>query len=204
MALGDVYHLTIVFTDSATSGRYTIGINGRQNDVVAPDVDDLGDDVVAWWDTGFSGTPMKAFICTDYALAQVDLRRIDPLEPVVTSYTTGLPKAGTASAEPLPAQNAALFSFRTGKIGRSYRGRVYVPGFTEAHTDTDGKISDANADLLAVEMTGLLASFEPDGFTPVVYSSKLGVANDITSVLVDQWYRTQRRREDQHAASYRG
>lgn len=40
--------------------------------------------------------------------------------------------AGTATDNPIPYQAAALCTWRTARVGRNFRGRSYVGGFTEA------------------------------------------------------------------------
>ena len=66
--------------------------------------------------------------------------------------TTGaLPIEGEATGEELPAAIAAVVSHRSGNVGRSERGRTYVPGFTE-------NASDGNTMSLGV-ITGLFDLF---------------------------------------------
>jgi len=52
--------------------------------------------------------------------------------PQFTSDHGLFPVTGTSGADPLPGQNAALITWLTGTRGKSFRGRTYIPGLTEA------------------------------------------------------------------------
>ena len=53
----------------------------------------------------------------------------------------GVGVAGTGTGDPLPLQNAVCVTIRTGRAGQSFRGRVYLAGWTEAANDTGGSIA---------------------------------------------------------------
>jgi hypothetical protein len=102
--------------------------------------------------------------------------------------------AGTASGAPLPNAVAAMISWSTALRGRSFRGRSYLPGFTESVSD--GNSPDAGT-ITALEAFAddLIANYG-GGSGPAlgVASRKLGVLNPITARSVSAKWRTQRRR----------
>lgn len=57
---------------------------------------------------------------------------------------TGAAVGGIATAvDALPAQNAAVVTLRTALSGKSFRGRVYISGFSEAENDVNGNTATA-------------------------------------------------------------
>lgn len=58
---------------------------------------------------------------------------------------TGAGIPGAATGDPLPGFVSACFTLRTAKSGKSFRGRVYLGGFTEADNDTSGSAALAIA-----------------------------------------------------------
>lgn len=78
-----------------------------------------------WKPLAWSGNRVVDIVATDMSV-----------EFGIERTTTGtLPILGAGVSEPLPAAIAAVVSHRSGKVGRSERGRTYVPGFTEADSD---------------------------------------------------------------------
>jgi hypothetical protein len=49
--------------------------------------------------------------------------------PIVTGSTD--PEGGEATGDAVTAKNACVLTLRTNKRGRSYRGRIYLTGFSE-------------------------------------------------------------------------
>lgn len=56
---------------------------------------------------------------------------------------TGAPVSGALASEGLPPQTALCVTLRTAKSGKSFRGRVYVWGFTENENTATGVASTA-------------------------------------------------------------
>ena len=172
------------------------------------DVGDVEGVVVDWWDTEVGGsgltTGMKALYDPAYGLEEVTLRKIDPLEVSITSDATGLPIVGTSTGDPLPMQNAALVSLRSGFIGRSYRGRMYLPAMSDGQVDENYTLTVAGN--IAEQTAGMFAQFNAgiglgnaSKATPVVWSKTLSSAFEIVSVKCDIYLRSQRRRNPRQA-----
>lgn len=190
MAINDVYKVTLLWNVAGNSGFVSSGFHYRQDGIGAASITDVGDEHKAWWDA------IKEHFPTNCSLDQITLRRIEPLEPLEQLYTTGLPDAGTSAGGAVTAQVATLISLRTGNIGRSYRGRAYLPAMSESEYDTSVIIPSATASDIANETENLFAAMNALGtlYQAVVWSPTLSVATDITLVQVDTRGRTQRRR----------
>ena len=51
---------------------------------------------------------------------------------------TGAQASGVGVTEPLPAAVALCVTLRTAGAGKRFRGRIYVPGWSEAQNDANG------------------------------------------------------------------
>jgi hypothetical protein len=73
-------------------------------------------------------TAFKANVNSGVSLAGVDLRDLRTAnQPIVASSTAA--SAGTGAGTALPPGDALTVTLRTANAGRSFRGRVYLPGF---------------------------------------------------------------------------
>lgn len=199
MAQNEHYKVTIVFTDQRGGRTWTSGFYVKQTTVTGFDVSDVGAKVKDWWNTAYTGgVAMKQLYDVDIKLDSVKLRKISPLEPVETSYTTGLPIAGTDVTDPLTSEAALLLSLRTAKIGRSYRGRMYLPSISEDQVDES--LTPTAATTIGTQFKGLVNALTAIGIGSgataqvEVWSKKLAIGTPVTAVKVDQWMRSQRRR----------
>jgi len=200
MAQGEFYKVSLEFTQTDSGKLYFPGFYVEQTSVPGFDVTDVGAVVKDWWDqAGVAGAAQKTWHAANYELTSVRLRKWDPLEPVETSYTAGLPIAGTATGASYAPNNAILVSLRTSFIGRSYRNRVYLPSPAEGVVQ-NGIFADADALSIAdrfTEMIGDLSNIGAGGLssaTVSAYSKLLSTGNDVIQVLVDENLRSQRRR----------
>lgn len=103
-------------------------------------------------------------------------------------YTTSLPITGSLTANTeLPHQVALVTTEKTAFAGRSYRGRTYLPGLTETDSDS-GLWTSTCTNAMLTAWNNFLAVFGSAGSSTdwrwVVWSTKLGSANNITSVVV--------------------
>lgn len=122
-------------------------------------------------------------------------------------YDTTITATGTVVTELLPPQIAMIASLRTGIAGRSYRGRLYLPGFTEA-TASGGGVDVVAKAAIQGYFDDLVAAIGSGGsdtdYEWGVWSPKLGGASPpynlsagwhaITEVIVRGNWGVQRRR----------
>lgn len=163
-------------------------------DFGAPAVDqDLADDVGAIVVANFTSSGLKARIADDITLETVGVRSLDTANQPEYLFTAAV--AGTDIADPLPYGNAICVTLRTAMAGQSYRGRVYLPGFTEASNTSTNRVLAATGvdcvDFLTENQTDLGAI----GLNLCVASRTLLESNPVTSITTrDLIWDTQRRR----------
>lgn len=106
-------------------------------------------------------TSLKANINSGVSLAGVDLRDLRTAnQPIVASTTAA--SAGTGAGTALPPGDALTVTLRTANAGRSFRGRVYLPGFDSTAMAAGGvaaagTVTNATSFVTAVQ-TALTAS----------------------------------------------
>ena len=129
-------------------------------------------------------------------------------DPSVGIRPTPIAPIQGSGATTVPPEVAVVASLRTGKVGASYRGRMYLPLLSCAVTAA-GQIPSASAIEVANSTAALFTaigghSFDAGGgtgsddttVTPGVFSAKLGLVTTVTQVSVDERFDAQRRRED--------
>ena len=120
----------------------------QDNPVTPSDLTDLAATAANLWAQNIMP---KLSSSTNFVL--VSAKDLTTQNGLVFDYTdTPLPLRGGVSGQPLPSNVAVVLSLRTGRAGRSYRGRVYLGGFSE--TQSDGNYMFGN--LLEQLRTGLL------------------------------------------------
>jgi hypothetical protein len=199
MAIGDIYKLGFIFLSNATGEEQTTGLHlTQQSGVVDMGISDVGPIVKDWFDVGLGGAnEFKQYVSADMSLIRIELRKVLPLSATVLQYVTGLPIVGTAAGDDLPPGSSVVASLRTGLIGRSYRGRMYLPTMTEAFCNADGNLTSAVALEIADGIVTMIRAI--NGVIvgdPVVdvYSRTLGSGEAVIQVKVDERIRSQRRR----------
>jgi len=99
------------------------------------------------WAGGCQGSMSSAV-----TLNQIRLTDLTTISSPVVNYSVGLPLAGALVATPaLPNSIALVMTKRTDFRGRSFRGRIYHPGLTEADV--------AANQVTPVRVTALLTSY---------------------------------------------
>lgn len=83
---------------------------------------------------------------------------------------TGAPAAGVGTEPALPPQTAFGVTLRTAGAGRSFRGRVYLPGWSELASTTDGTIESTAAVAAMSFMTALQTALSNNGLNLAVLS----------------------------------
>lgn len=123
------------------------------------------------------------------------------LATYIRSYTAVV---GRLAAESLPPQCCSVLSLRTALKGRSYRGRIYLPGLPETY-DTAGALTATAVTDIGTIITNLLGVFGPAGTNGdwrlgVIsrYLNKVKravpVITQVTSASLDAYVMSQRRR----------
>lgn len=115
-------------------------------------------------------------------------------------HSTG--NQGTQTTAQIGANSAAVLSWRTANIGRSFRGRTYVGGLVVNELTDSQTISSAAIASLANAGTQLITTLQTLGVVLSVLSrvaNKVarvtGILTEIVSVIVDTKLDSQRRRD---------
>lgn len=106
-------------------------------------------------------TSWRARLSTTVNLAGVDLRDLRTINMPIVASTTAV-SAGTGATGAIPPGDALVVTLRTALVGRSARGRVYLPGLdfsalAAGGVAAAGTVTDATAFVTAVQ-TALTAS----------------------------------------------
>ena len=122
------------------------------------------------------------------------------IQPTPASSVTVLPvaRAGVITGDMLPPQISIVLSMRTAFAGRSFRGRMYLCGMNESHSDANGGVT-GSAQVIASEVGENLREriFDIAGgeFRLGVWSRVLQEGREVTVVRVGNRFDTQRRRK---------
>lgn len=196
MAIDDVYAVTLEFQDTDAGGPFMSSHYAVRQAGLTWNAQGVMSAAYDWWDSGYTGiAAVKSHYAATLSLTNITVRRINPLEAIITPSTETFPVAGTDSGNSLPPNSAAVLSIRTAKIGRSFRGRMFLPPPSEA--DTAGNLVEADAQAIADAFAALAnatAGLSGGGYIGV-YSKKLSEFNDATDAKVDRRLRVQRRRQ---------
>jgi hypothetical protein len=88
----------------------------------------------------------------------------------------------SAGASCLPPQIAMCVTLRTAQVGKSVRGRVYLPGLTTSSVITDGSAAPAVVTASAAFVQGIDSALSGPGLQLAVLSRKLLIATDVSLV----------------------
>lgn len=143
-----------------------------------------------------TGSGLAALQPSSVVLDRVDIRDLRTANQPLLSASVA--SAGTATGQLLPRGTAQVVTLRTALAGRSFRGRVYVPGFAEEAADVDGRATQAARDAAVAFVEGFGDSMAANGWPLGVASVKLAAINNIVgmvsrdSVWDRQWRRAHR------------
>lgn len=103
-----------------------------------------------------------------------------------------------AGSQNLPRQISPVVSWRTAFLGRSYRGRTYMPTITE-DVQNDGVLNSTYLDLVTAFANAYLTMNDPNDdygeWRPVVHSTTVPAETPITGFIARSIVGVQRRRK---------
>jgi len=187
--------LVLEFTIASQTVVVTISL-GKASSVTPTDLANACNDGIQWL-----ATELMPSLTDQLSLTQAVAYDLSSATAPVVFATPGSPVVGGDSSPALPNNATAVISWRTSNRGRSSRGRMYVPGLpTSAKTSATG-FSSAFLAVLASAGAAMNSYFSPDGLEQVVISTHTGgsprvagLAQPVTSVVVDGLFDSQRRR----------
>ena len=141
-------------------------------------------------------TPYLACLSGGYTLNEIVVT--DVVQKLQSAMHVG--SEGVQGGSMLPPQDAAIITWRTGFIGRKYRGRTYMPAIPEL-SQSGGVLDNASQLRYAAYAGALMSAFEADATGRLVLyhkATKTVIAppapTTITSFVVRSVVYTQRRR----------
>lgn len=150
--------------------------------------------------SSFTSSGLNANIHSTVTLANIGLRDIRTAN-TAEFLDTGGAVAGTMTGDLLPPQIALCITLRTAQAGRSFRGRVYVPGFGEGQNTAAGVAQGATGAVAFI--TAIKSNLITSGLdlgvlsrpAPAAVPPRAGFITTVTSIVArDLVWDTQRRR----------
>lgn len=145
--------------------------------------------VKQWWLDSYQDD-----VSNQVSLEQIQVRLLDPTNPLAVDYTTGLPDSGSNANVHEPANVTVTLSWRTGLAGRKYRGRIYIVGLCENNTNDDDTIGSSTVSWLANVGGDLLAKAAAAAIQLIVFHKADNTFTKVLSFVVENILDSQRRR----------
>lgn len=194
MALNDIYKASAIFDVGAADGDVVVTHHYRLDNIST-----------ALSEPGFCGelaSELRLAYETDYlpniasafTLDRVDVYNVT--QPIYSGTFASGTAGGDTVSDPMAIRNAVVVARKTGLRGRSYNGRMFLPGVVEADQSA-GVIFAAFKAQVQVFADGIidLLTGNNNRYQGVVYSEKLAVGTDITAMLVRDVLGSQRGRQ---------
>lgn len=150
--------------------------------------------------SAFSSSAFNTAIHTTVTLANIGLRDVRSAN-TAEFLDSGAAVAGTLAGDILPLQIALCITLRTAQAGRSFRGRIYLPGYGEGSNTAAGLASGSTSAVAFVTAikSALVASSLDLGVlsrpAPAAVPPRAGFITTVTSIVArDLVWDTQRRR----------
>lgn len=129
-------------------------------------------------------------------LARMTQQRYTLLDGVTASALFNVTRTGLLATNPMPSDTAVVVSEQTAKRGPRYRGRIYLPGYTESMNDANGTIDATTRTNMTAGWVAfanaLFASVDLGGM--VVASYKYATAEPVTVLTINERWDRQKRR----------
>lgn len=131
---------------------------------------------------------------TSSKITEIDITPLDA-GTVTLQYAVGTPAnwTGHGGAGDVIPQSCAVIKLLTGKRGRAYRGRVFLPWLAEGQSD-NGKILGSLQTTLNGAWLAFHTAMTAAGWDFVVASYRYQTAEDVVTAAAETWTATQKRR----------
>lgn len=188
--VGDVVKVTAQFTWDDTETFQNVYYVKHAGSATATDIA-FHNACAAWLETLY--TPLLSYLSTKLDFDEVVTYNVTQDIPMITGAWPTLTQ-GSDAGDPLPTQCSALVSFPTAK--KKVIGKKYIAGATETNNLSGGILSSAFKTALASFGAAVLSGYVSGTIVidPGTYNVITGVFNELLTSLVDDLFRTQRRR----------
>lgn len=200
---GEVWSTSFAFADT------TIPVDGG----VITDYGDLAtlaSAIFADWGTETWATALLNALASSNTLDRVRVEARDGTTLIQAAESDGTPINGNGG-NPNPPQTAFVISLRTGRPGRSYKGRMYFPLTGMSVASNTGRLNPVSIgplltgakDMIKATLAQADTVAGPGSdFKTVVYSSKLDLVTPVTTIAIGDVVDSQRRRRDRLSETY--
>ncbi len=170
----------------------TFHVNKPSGALTSADLNTIAEAAQTWWHNSYRNQFGGSIV-----LDQIQVRKLDPSDPLALDYTVGLPEGGTRTsgdATEEPANVSVAMSERTGLAGRKYRGRMYVPGIGTTDVTSDDRISTPAVVRLVGIISALISAYIDINFPLCIFHKADNTFTNVTSWVIDAILDSQRRR----------
>lgn len=162
--------------------------------IVEADLEPIAQAFYNWWHDTY-----RTRFANTIILDQIQVRVLDPSDPLALDYTTGLPEGGTYSPglggeTPEPANVTLALSTRTGLAGRKFRGRFYVPAIAAADKTTDDRVTSPTVTAFSACIQALISAVLTSGLQLAIFHRADNTVTHVITGVVDAIIDSQRRR----------
>jgi hypothetical protein len=130
------------------------------------DIDLLATDVDAWVASDY-----LPLVSNSVTYNQTHVRGLNAIIDLESVDASGV-GPGTASGSGMPANASFVVTLRTGRTGRSARGRFYMWPYSSAALQTSQTVTTVYANAAADALSNLLTTITGAGFQPVIISRR--------------------------------
>lgn len=142
-----------------------------------------------WWDDFY-----RLYATDALTLGQVQVRVLDPDNPIGYDLPVSPPIAGTNQIAEAPGSATQTISWRTGLAGRKYRGRDYAVGLGDIAIADDDRVASPFSSVLAQAAVELLTALAAGAFRLVVFHRGDNTYTTVVSFIIESILDSQRRR----------
>lgn len=176
--------------DGADRAQNVLHFNNGGAAVGQGDADEMATSII----NALAASDLLLSLANEWTLDRVGVRSIDSAN--LPEFLADVNATGGSATDTLPPAVTLCVTLRTAMAGRSFRGRVYLPGWSEGSSLADGQASTASRTRAASFISQLAAQAVLNlGWSFVVASRSLGTGTLVSSATVrDGVWDTQRRR----------
>lgn len=131
--------------------------------------------------SAFTSGLFSTHISGQVFLGAVGLRDISSAN-LAEFLDSGTAVGGTATDDELPSGNALVITLRTAKAGQSFRGRIYLGGFSEASNGATATVDPAVVTDSVNFVQAISSAMTASGFKLAVVSRPSDITQEVTTI----------------------
>lgn len=157
-------------------------------ELTSADLLDMANAVADWWQNSYRHICKSVMVGLDVVATKQDPN--DPLQETV--YING--PGDYVPGAPLPGNDAAALSWRTGLAGRKYRGRTYHMGPSSGSVNANDTLTGQFLTDWSTAGQYLLSHLITAGLRLIIFHRSTNTFTTVIGMIVDQLIDSQRRR----------